>query len=989
MIFEVGRASLSKLDTEELLNTAADAIRRHFGYYDVSIFLVDAEAAECVLVAQSGAFQAEGVKGYRQKLSVGIVGWVAEHGQTILANDVRQDPRYIVAFPGEEQALSELAVPIRLRGKTLGIINVEKREVNAFDESDAMALETLSDQVAQAIANAQLFEQTRLLLNLNRSIINAMPSGLCVLDAERKILLSNSRFREFFRRREEESARQDIRSVLPPSLLREGGLEAAIQAALTRADLPADVQAGPRFLPDVPATGEKGDRFYNIQVSSAHMPEGPGVLVMFEDTTEWRKAAARAEESRELLDLIVSHVPVAVISFGLEGKITFWRSGARRLFGYAEEEIVNKVGLRDLIEGTADLKPLLDRCRATGAAEAELVFRGKNGTLVPALLVFGKLLNKAEEHVGYTALVLDVTERRRAAHDLLREKEKLEHVVGVIGAGLALIGRDRRIIWANRTIKEWFGRGEAVEGKNCHEVYCRRDKKCVTCPAEQCFETGVNSETEMALVRGDGALRQYHHAVTPVVGPDGRVDHVLKVTMDVTEHAKKVYQLSRLRQFGELMQGVLDLDRLLHFVLTCVTAGQALGFNRALLLLVDRDRNVIEGRMGVGPASAEEAGRIWSLIAREAPTLEDLLARYGREEEKKPSTMDRVAQSISAPMENVSHIVVACALGRRPIIVSDAFNDPRVSEDLGRLLGSRQFVLAPLIAHDEPVGVIVADNLYSGQPISEEHVELLSMFANQAAIAIDNAENYRKIQEEKVHLEAAYRDLAEAHDKLIRTERLVAIGRMAAHVAHEIRNPLVTIGGFANSMIQHPEASRDVVGRYAQIIASEVRRLENILARVMDFTRPPQPVLREASLKPLIEETLEPLHVRAKKQNVAIHLELAEPHPPLRFDAEQMKQVLLNLFQNALDVMRDGGRLSVRVSGKPEQVSVIVANTGEPIRPEDMPKLFEPFFTTKPGGTGLGLALSQKIIQDHGGDIRVLSSLDRGTEFIITLPRQK
>ena len=265
---------------------------------------------------------------------------------------------------------------------------------------------------------------------------------------------------------------------------------------------------------------------------------------------------------------------------------------------------------------------------------------------------------------------------------------------------------------------------------------------------------------EVALVRSDGALRQYHHAVTPVLDENGQVDHVLKLTLDVTDQTKKVYQLSRLRQIGELMQGVLDLDRLLHFVLTCVTAGQALGFNRALLFLVDKDRNVLEGKMGVGPASAEEAGRIWSQITREAPTLEDLLARYDRAVPRTPSMLDQLARGICIPLSDTSHIAVACAFGRRPIIVSRPFEDPRVSEDFRRLLGSREFVLAPLIARGEPVGVILADNLFSGQPISEEHVELLSMFANQAAIAIENAGNYRRLQEEKMHLEAAYRDLA-------------------------------------------------------------------------------------------------------------------------------------------------------------------------------------------------------------------------------------
>jgi signal transduction histidine kinase len=350
--------------------------------------------------------------------------------------------------------------------------------------------------------------------------------------------------------------------------------------------------------------------------------------------------------------------------------------------------------------------------------------------------------------------------------------------------------------------------------------------------------------------------------------------------------------------------------------------------------------------------------------------------------------LDQLTRGISIPLGDTSHIAVACAFGRRPIIVSRPLEDPRVRDDFRRLLGSREFVLAPLIARGEPVGVLLADNLFSGQPISEEHVELLSMFANQAAIAIENAGNYRRLQEEKIHLEAAYRDLAEAEDRLIRSERLGAIGRMATHVAHEIRNPLVTIGGFANTLLEHPDSPKEEILRYLKIIASEVRRLEDILARVMDFTRPPKPLLREGALEPVIRETIEPLRQRAEKQRVEIRLDLPPEEARLQIDADQMKQVFLNLFQNALDAMRDGGRLTVQVAQEPDAEKITVANTGDPIRPEDLPKLFEPFFTTKPGGTGLGLPVSQRIIQDHGGAIRVVSSLERGTEFIITLPRK-
>jgi hypothetical protein len=351
--------------------------------------------------------------------------------------------------------------------------------------------------------------------------------------------------------------------------------------------------------------------------------------------------------------------------------------------------------------------------------------------------------------------------------------------------------------------------------------------------------------------------------------------------------------------------------------------------------------------------------------------------------------MDRVAQSIQVSLDDTSHILAHCALSKELIVVEDARTDPRVREDFRALIGADQFVVAPLIARNETVGVLVADNLYTGEPVTEENLELLAMFANQAAIAIENAESYHRIEEEKRHLEQAYRDLAEAQDKLVRSERLVAIGRMAAHVAHEIRNPLVNIGGFAKAMTQREDMPHETVAKYSGIIVDEVRRLEGILGRVMDFSKPPRPLMRQARIRPVLAETLDQFRERAKRQGVHISAELPDEGVVLYIDPDQIKQVFLNLFQNALDVMQDGGTLTIGNTVEDADLVLSVRNTGRPIHPEDLANLFEPFFTTKPGGTGLGLTVSQKIIHDHGGDIRVASSLDYGTEFTLALPLER
>ena len=265
-------------------------------------------------------------------------------------------------------------------------------------------------------------------------------------------------------------------------------------------------------------------------------------MLLFEDITEWRKASALAEERRGLLELdrLARARRGHFLRAGRE--VHLLASGAQHLFGYAEEEVIGKATPYELVAGSPDLKPLMEECRKTGSAEGELTIRHKSGTLVPVLFVLGKLFDKSEQHVGYTAVVLDITERRRVAEELLREKQKLEHVVDLMGAGLALIGKDRRILWANRAISEWFGARRQRGGENCHEVYCRRDKPCNACPAEHCFATGMNSEMEVTLTRADGAMRQYHHAVTPVFDANGQVDHA---STSLRDSARVIFAFAR------------------------------------------------------------------------------------------------------------------------------------------------------------------------------------------------------------------------------------------------------------------------------------------------------------------------------------------------------------------------------------------------------------------------------------------------------------
>ena len=243
-------------------------------------------------------------------------------------------------------------------------------------------------------------------------------------------------------------------------------------------------------------------------------------------------------------------------------------------------------------------------------------------------------------------------------------------------------------------------------------------------------------------------------------------------------------------------------------------------------------------------------------------------------------------------------------------------------------------------------------------------------------------------EEREVGLVGHFRDLRERkrlEQELLRSERLASLGKMVAHVTHEIKNPLLVLGGFSQQLERLkglPEDAR----RKLHLMREEVQRLERFLADLASFTRitPPQKV--PTNLVALIHEVAELMETGFKDTGVVFRLEDPPAVPPFPLDPGQIRQVLFNLFKNALEAMPQGGQLTVGLKLEPDQVVLTVTDTGLGIPAEHLPLLFTPFFTTKERGSGLGLTICRGLIEQHGGEIRFDSEVGRGTTCTIRLP---
>jgi signal transduction histidine kinase len=218
---------------------------------------------------------------------------------------------------------------------------------------------------------------------------------------------------------------------------------------------------------------------------------------------------------------------------------------------------------------------------------------------------------------------------------------------------------------------------------------------------------------------------------------------------------------------------------------------------------------------------------------------------------------------------------------------------------------------------------------------------------------------------------------------------MVALGEMSASVAHELKNPLVSIGGFARRL-DRSVALEEPEKRYAQTIVEEVSRLERILNDLLSYTRDEPMPFKDCDIRPILEESLSMVPGISDTGDLRIIREYGEEIPRVMGDPHQLKQAFYSLVTNALDAMKEKGTLSLRIStflinGAPF-VRVEVEDTGSGIDPEKLHHIFNPFYTTKEASLGLGLPIVHKIVTSHQGKIEVENHPGEGINFIITLP---
>jgi len=306
----------------------------------------------------------------------------------------------------------------------------------------------------------------------------------------------------------------------------------------------------------------------------------------------------------------------------------------------------------------------------------------------------------------------------------------------------------------------------------------------------------------------------------------------------------------------------------------------------------------------------------------------------------------------------------------QPVAIGDLSSKPE--DALHKLLrrdSLRSLVAAPLRSKKDVIGVLA---VYSTEPrkFAEEDLRMATLLATQSAIAIENARLYNEARS--------------THAELRQSEKLAALGRLSAGLAHEMRNPLNTLNVLVYAMAEKPTGD---LRADLEVVKRELDRLRLLLDQFLDFARPRPPRFARERLEEIVEETLLLVKPEAVKRSITIVREGPPRLPPAWADGMQIRQVLLNVLLNAMQALERGGTIRVFLREAPDALVVLVEDTGPGIPAEVRERLFEPFFSTRKGGLGLGLSISQRILEAHSGTLEIDSQPGTGTRVSIKLPR--
>jgi PAS domain S-box-containing protein len=766
-----------------------------------------------------------------------------------------------------------------------------------------------------------------------------------------------------------------------------------------------------------------------------------GFVTITRDATERKKAEEALRKSEERFKELANALLDIVFETDLTGRVTFFNRRALEITGYAREELEKGVNMLQFVAPDDKERAKINMKRSMGGEDLganEYKLLKRDGSIFQALVKTAPIVNE-NRAVGLRGVVVDITELKKAEKALQESEGKLRGIIDASPDPIAVSSPDAKIVDCNLAGLNRFGyltKSEVV-GRSVYDFFAERTG---TKAVERLSRAGDEvRNVEVIFQTKDGVEFPGELSTSPIRSPSGEVTSFVSAIRDITERKEKEKKLreseQRFEQVAESAEEwIWEVDANGTYTYSSPMVEKILGYTpeeiigkkhfydlfhaedqeqlrKAALAAFEQKQPF---RRFVNRNIHKNGKTVW-LSTSGSPILDpqgklvgyrgvdtDITDLKKKELELKDERhkLDTITQSIGAGFVVISkdyHVLWAnkfirdykgdvegklcfATLNSLPDVCPDC-GVKKVFEN-GVDFDSHEY--SSIDIRGKPYWVEIV-----ATPIKDETGNVVS--AVEIALDITEKKNlqgelaqYSMLLEKLV--EERTKELKETQAKLVKSERLAAIGESAAMVGHDLRNPLQAIKNatyYLNNTYaaMHPPSLDPKVRKSLQVISDSVNYADKIVRDLHDFSTMRNPLFRKTNLNSLLRETLQEI---SKPENVRIltHFSLRQK---VEMDRDQMKRVFFNLITNGFQAM-NGGTLTVSTRKVDSCVEVSFKDTGIGITTENMQKLFQPFFTTKAKGMGVGLAICKKFVENHNGKINVESKIGKGTTFTIELP---
>ena len=438
-----------------------------------------------------------------------------------------------------------------------------------------------------------------------------------------------------------------------------------------------------------------------------------------------------------------------------------------------------------------------------------------------------------------------------------------------------------------------------------------------------------------------------------------------------------------LRDVGIFLQGSLGRDEVIVMALTAITAGKGYGLNRAVLLLVDEENERLNGYLAVGPRTAADGWQIWNEIAERDESLQDLARRFLAEKLTDEQARFRdLLDGLSIPLSRHDHLFISTLESRQSVHIVEPWNEPGLDPQQVELLGTSELVLVPLLSGARRIGILLADNIVTGAPISENDLQRLETFALPVSYAIERAALYERLRHELTKLTEAHQRLNAQQEVIVRMEKLALIGEMSADIAHRIRNPLTIIGGYTRRLLKSGELSAEQ-RQGLEIILRQSELIGETSSHLLAETDSQHPPRDRWNLGKTIAAALVLHAEKMRTKGISCHFEPPESEIIAVFDLKKISYCLKIIIDRCVEALPTGGGLDIDLNRGEEKLTVSFSlDNYTDLGQED-------------GGSvsnrsrDIELALVMRILKEQGGQIVREERPDGGVTYKVIIPDNK